>query len=185
MKALIIVDVQNDFCPGGALAIKGGDEIIQGINEIMSIFDLVPTTQDWHPKDHISFKSWPVHCVQNTWGSKLHSRLATDKTDLSFVKGSDPKADSYSAFFDDNGKSTSLSEYLISHVVDDIYICGLATDYCVKFTALDAVKEGFKTYVITDLCRGVNIKPDDSKKAFKEMEAAGVNCLEAMELKIF
>ncbi len=175
MKALIIVDVQNDFCPGGALAVKDGDKIISGINEIRHKFDEIITTQDWHPIDHCSFKSnggiWPIHCVQNTIGAELHKDLMSGYVNI--IKGTMKNSDSYSAFYDDNGISIGLLEYLVGCHIKQVYICGLATDYCVKFTALDAVKEGFKTYVIKDLCRGVNIKRNDSMKAFLEMEKAG------------
>ncbi len=179
MKALIIVDVLNDFCLGGALAVKDGEGIIPGVNKIHYKFDFSVTIQDYHPKNHISFKSsgrggiWPDHCIQGTKGAEFHPDLSLSIMDINFLKGVNPNADSYSAFFDDDEISTGLSEYLIQVGVDTVYICGLATDYCVKFTVLDALKEGFKTYVIKDLCRGVNIKRNDSMKAFLEMEKAG------------
>ena len=195
MKALIITDVQNDFCPGGALAVTGGDEIIPGMNSVQEKFDLVVTTQDWHPADHGSFASnhqnkqpfdmgeldgkpqvlWPDHCVQNTPGAAFHEDLITGN--INFQKGTNTLADSYSGLYDDNGESTGLSEYLKKENVRDVYFCGLATDYCVKYSALDAVKDGFNTFLVEDLCRGVNMNPDDSKDAIEEMKNAGVKII--------
>lgn len=193
MKALIIVDVQNDFCPGGALGVKEGDVIVAGINQLISKFNIVVTTQDWHPANHGSFAAnhpgkkpyemgilggnnqvmWPVHCVQNTNGAAFHSDLQLDGTH-NFVKGTNPNADSYSGFFDDDGKSTGLDEFLKQSGIADVYVCGLATDYCVKFTALDAVKQGYRTTVIEDLCRGVNISQTDSRDAIDRMKQYGI-----------
>lgn len=191
MKALIIVDVQNDFCPGGALAVPGGDEIIPGINAVQGKFDLVVTTQDWHPPDHGSFSSnhenaqpyelgelggkpqvlWPDHCVRDTPGARLHEDLLPG--DANFHKGTDSGVDSYSGFYDNDGRSTGLTQFLKENEVDEVYICGLATDYCVKFTVLDALKDGFKTFIIEALSRGVNIKPGDTQAAIEEMIKAG------------
>ena len=193
MKALIIVDMQNDFCPGGALAVESGDSIVPSINRIAPRFDVVATTQDWHPRDHGSFASnhpgakpydvgtlsgrsqvlWPDHCVQNSQGAELHPNLRI--SGQTFVKGTNPAADSYSGFFDDDGASTGLHEYLQSRNVTHVYICGLASDYCVKFTALDALKLGYTTVVLEDLCKGVNIDPLDSQKAFEELRIAGAS----------
>ncbi len=191
MKVLIIVDVQYDFCPGGALAVNGGDEIIPGINRLRPAFELAVTTQDWHPADHGSFASnhpgaepysmgtlgsrpqvmWPDHCVQHTSGAKHHADLVPG--DANFVKGARPEADSYSGFFDDDRKSTGLAEFLKKKGVTAVYICGLATDYCVKFTALDALKEGFETHVIKDLSRAVNVNAGDGETALEELTKAG------------
>lgn len=191
MRALIIVDVQNDFCPGGALAVSGSDTIIQGINRLACQFDVVVTTQDWHPQDHGSFASnnpgtkpydlgklsgrdqvmWPDHCVQGTEGAAFHPAL--DVRAKNFVKGTNKDADSYSGFFDDDGAGTGLDEYLKSEGVTKVYVCGLATDYCVKFTALDALMQEYETTVIKDLCRAVNIAADDGDKALAELRAAG------------
>ena len=191
MKALIIVDVQNDFCPGGALAVPEGDVIVPGINKIAQDFDIVVTTQDWHPKNHGSFASnhedakpyelgilsgrkqvlWPDHCVQGTTGAELHHDLSVNGQN--FLKGTNPTADSYSGFFDDDGASTGLDEYLQKMNVVQVYVCGLATDYCVKFTALDALRQGYATTVLKDLCRGVNMNQDDSHTALEELKAAG------------
>ncbi len=200
MKALIITDIQNDFCPGGALAIREGDEIVPLINQLQPRFDLVVATQDWHPQGHGSFAAnhpgkkvgevidlnglpqilWPVHCVENTPGADFHPGLDRRRIARVFHKGADPGIDSYSAFFD-NGhrKATGLGEYLKERGVDEVYLCGLATDYCVKFTALDAVDLGFKTYVIEDACRGVNLKPGDVERAIGEMRAKGVEVFQA------
>ena len=164
-KALIIVDVQNDFCPGGALAVGEGDQVIPIINRIHHLFDLVILTQDWHPPDHKSFASnnpgvqvgdtidlngidqvmWPDHCVQGTEGANFHPDLRREESDPIFRKGTDPGIDSYSAFYD-NGhlRSTGLADYLQEKGIAEIALCGLATDYCVKFSVLDALAEGFE-----------------------------------------
>lgn len=200
MKALIIVDMQNDFCPGGALAVTSGDTIVQGINQLASRFEVVATTQDWHPQNHGSFASnhkdaqpfdvgslsgrsqvlWPDHCVQDSPGAQFHPNLQV--TGQNFLKGTNPAADSYSGFFDDDGTSTGLHEFLTSMQVAQVYICGLATDYCVKFTALDALKLGYKTFVLEDLCKGVNIDPADSQKAIEALRSAGVSIEKSSDL---
>ncbi len=195
MKALILVDLQNDFCPGGALAVPEGDQVIPLANELQKQFDLVVATQDWHPRDHASFASnhpgrkigdvieldglpqvlWPDHCVQNTPGAELVASL--DKTNIArvFQKGTDRCIDSYSGFFD-NGhrKATGLGNYLKSKGVTEVYVCGLATDYCVKFTALDAVQLRFKTHLYANASRGVDLKPGDVDRAIEDMKQAGV-----------
>jgi nicotinamidase/pyrazinamidase len=195
MNALIITDIQNDFCPGGALAIREGDRIVPLVNQLQARFNLVVATQDWHPAEHGSFAAnhpgkttgeiidlngllqilWPVHCVENTPGADFHPALDRQRIARVFHKGTDPDIDSYSSFFD-NGhrKPTGLGDYLKEQGVDKVYICGLATDYCVKFSALDALDLGFKTYVIEDACRGVNLQPGDVEKAIEEMRAKGV-----------
>jgi nicotinamidase/pyrazinamidase len=203
MKVLLIVDIQNDFLPGGALEVSHGDAIIPIVNKILRNFDLVVATQDWHPPDHKSFASnhenrkpgeiiklkdldqvlWPDHCIQDTPGSLLSDHLDTSSINRIFVKGTDPNIDSYSGFFD-NGhlKSTGLGDYLKANNVDEVYIVGLATDYCVKFTALDSVAEGFKTYVIADGTRAVNLQPDDYDKAIIEMTETGVKVIDSTDL---
>jgi nicotinamidase/pyrazinamidase len=195
MKALILVDLQYDFVPGGALAVPQGDEVIAVANAIQSKFDLVVATQDWHPANHGSFAAnhpgkkvgdvidlnglpqilWPVHCVQNSPGAALLSSLNTSRVARIFRKGTDPQIDSYSGFFD-NGhrKATGLGDYLSKQRVSAVYVMGLATDYCVKFTALDSLGLGFETYLIEDGCRGVNLKPTDSADAIEAMKKAGV-----------
>jgi len=195
MKILIIVDVQNDFMPGGSLAVSQGDEIVPIINSIMDKFSHVIYTQDWHPGNHSSFKEngglWPVHCVNSTEGADFHKdlRLKDLPEGWNILKGREVEVDSYSGFFDNNRKLTGLSRLIQELVPPDfidkkveIYICGLATDYCVKFTALDSAKEGFKTYLIKDACRGVNINPDDSIKAFQEMESNGITLIDSKDV---
>ena len=195
MKALILVDLQNDFLPGGPLAVPEGDAVIPVANRLATAFPLVVATQDWHPADHGSFAAnhpgknvfdeivlnglsqtlWPVHCVQNTRGAELATDLNRDQIIKVFVKGTDPTIDSYSGFFD-NGhlKATGLGEFLKTNGVTEVFVCGLATDYCVKATALDAVQLGFKTYLIEDASRGVNLMPGDVANAIQQMQTAGV-----------
>lgn len=199
MNALILVDLQYDFMPGGSLAVPEGDQVVPVANELMSDFDLVVATQDWHPADHLSFASqhpnreigelidlagldqilWPDHCVQGTRGAELHSDLNQDQIDRVFPKGTDQKIDSYSGFYD-NGhqKSTGLGEYLKEQGVQTVTVLGLAADYCVKWTALDALKLGFPTSLIQRGCRGVNLSPGDVDRACQEMQNAGVKMIE-------
>ena len=193
--ALILVDLQNDFLPGGALAVPGGDDVIPVANRLMDVFELVAATQDWHPADHGSFAAnhpgrqvfesidlhglpqtlWPVHCVENTGGALFAPMLDTRRITRVFRKGTRPEIDSYSGFHD-NGRrySTGLADWLRSHDVTRLTVCGLATDYCVKFTALDAVAEGFRVALHLPACRGVNLLPGDVAAAVEEMRAAGV-----------
>lgn len=196
--ALILVDIQNDFCPGGNLAVKGGDDIIPLVNKIMDKYDIIVATQDWHPKSHKSFASnnegkqigelstlnglqqvmWPDHCIQNTEGAKIHKDLDMSKTIKIFQKGTNPEIDSYSGFFDNDKKSsTGMSEWLKEQGVDSVHIVGLALDYCVKATAEDAKRLGFKTSVIIEATRAVNISPDDGEKAIKSLKELGVAIL--------
>ena len=198
MKALLIVDVQNDFFEGGALEVPKSNRIIPVINKIIPNFELVIFTKDWHPSNHKSFASnniskniyeqinmngitqilWPDHCIQNTFGSEIHSVINIPKNAFFFTKGNDPEVDSYSGFFDNRkSHSTKLSEFLKREKVNDIFICGLATDFCVKFTALDAIEEGFKTFLISDASKAVNINPDDFEKAIEEMKNKGVEII--------
>ena len=194
MRALLLIDLQYDFCPGGALAVARGDETIAVANSLMRDFETVVATQDWHPPNHKSFAVnhpgkqpydvidldglsqvlWPPHCVQGTPGAGLHAAL--DLTGLTKVihKGTDPSIDSYSGFFD-NGhrKATGLGDWLTARGVDDVTILGLATDYCVKFTALDARRLGMRVSVVREGCRGVELTAGDSERAFEEMRAAG------------
>ncbi len=194
MKALVMVDVQNDFCPGGALPVAEGDQVIPVINELQKRFDLVVATQDWHPPDHLSFAAnhdkapgeiidlngspqilWPVHCVQGSPGAEFVAGLETSRIQEVFRKGTDKQVDSYSGFFDnDHRHATGLGDYLKAQGVDEIYIAGLATDYCVKFSALDARRLGLKTSVVVDACRGVELQPGDVQRALEEMQQAGV-----------
>jgi len=203
MKALILVDIQNDFLPGGALAAPDGDKIIPVANKLQAAFPLVVATQDWHPANHGSFASnhlgkqvfeqidlngvpqtlWPVHCVQNTLGAALAASLKQDRIARIFQKGTDPGIDSYSGLFD-NGhrKSTGLGEWLKEKSVTEVFVGGLATDYCVKFTALDAVQFGFRTNLIEDASRGVNLRPDDVKNAVADVKRVGVRIVQSEEI---
>lgn len=189
--ALIVIDVQSDFCPGGALAVEGGDEIVAGINALMAEFSAVILTQDWHPAGHSSFASthdadpfttyeapygtqvlWPDHCIQGTDGAAFHPALNTHG-DLIIRKGYTPAIDSYSAFFEnDKTTPTGLEGYLRSRGIDTVTIVGLALDYCVNYSAQDAAKLGFKTTVITDLCRAIDASTEAIARA--EMAALGV-----------
>jgi len=193
-RALILVDLQYDFCPGGALAVARGDETIAIANAVIPRFQTVIATQDWHPQDHKSFAvnnpgtavgslgeldgmpqvMWPAHCVQGTRGAELHADLATAAITKIFQKGTDPGIDSYSGFFD-NGKkkSTGLGEWLRMQGVDEVVVLGLATDYCVKATTLDAIALGFRATLVEDGCRAVNLAPTDGDAAIAQMRAAG------------
>lgn len=195
MKVLILVDIQNDFLAGGALAVPNGDAVIPLANRLQPMFPLVVATQDWHPANHGSFAAnhpgkkvfeqidlnglpqtlWPAHCVQGTAGAELAPTLNRAHIAKIFQKGTDAGIDSYSGFFD-NGhrRSTGMAEWLKGKGVTEVHVCGLATDYCVKFTALDAVSAGFKTHLIEDASRGVNLQPNDVKNAIAEMKQAGV-----------
>lgn len=203
MKALILVDLQNDFVPGGALAVPEGDMVAGPANRLQPKFDLVVATQDWHPPDHGSFAVnhpgrqpgevielnglqqilWPAHCVQNTRGAALLDALDKTRIDRVFQKGTDPGLDSYSGFYD-NGhrRSTGLGEYLQERGAREVYVLGLATDYCVKYTALDARQLGFQTFLIEDACRGVELHTGDVQRAIEEMQSAGVTVIRSSDL---
>lgn len=183
-SALILVDLQNDFCPGGSLAVKDGDAVVTVANELQKHFELIVATKDWHPAGHSSFESlWPPHCVQETAGAEFVAGLDTSRIARVFLKGTDPEVDSYSGFFDnEHRRATGLGDYLKEQGVTDVIIAGLATDYCVKFTALDAVALGFKTSVVVDACRGVEVNEGDTERALAEMAAAGVNIKESRQL---
>ncbi|MCP3940671.1 MAG: bifunctional nicotinamidase/pyrazinamidase [Desulfobacteraceae bacterium] len=202
-NALILVDIQNDFIPGGALAVPDGDSIIPIANKIMGNFDIVIATQDWHPSNHGSFASqhlgrmpgdivklngltqllWPDHCIQNTKGAKLVPGLNIDQITKIFHKGMEKDIDSYSGFYDNAWKKdTGLGNYLKQQNIEQISIMGLATDYCVKFTALDARKLGFMTNLIKEGIRGVEVNKKDCKKAVAEMENAGVKVISTNDL---
>ena len=178
-KALLIVDLQNDFCPGGSLAIKEGNQIVPIINELMDNMDLVITTQDWHPHDSTHFENWPVHCVANTEGAKLNPILNEHKIDQKVLKGTGHDDHGYSAF---DATNISLPDYLKTQNVGSLYIVGLATDYCVKASALDASKLGFHTYVVTDAIAAVDLKEGDGKKALDEMYKAGCLLVKSDEI---
>lgn len=196
MKALILVDIQNDFLPGGALAVPGGDEIVSLANDLMEEFEIVVATQDWHPPDHGSFAAnhsgkevfesidldglpqtlWPVHCVNDSPGAEFAPGLDVSRITCVFQKGTRPEVDSYSGFHD-NGRrqSTGMADWLREQGVTHLTVCGLATDYCVKFTALDAVCEGFQVALALAASRGVNLLAGDVDKAVEEMRGAGID----------
>jgi nicotinamidase/pyrazinamidase len=193
-KALIVIDVQKDFCPGGALAVAGGDEIVPLVNRLIGEFDHVVLTQDWHPARHSSFASthpgrnpfetvempygqqtlWPNHCVQGTQGAEFHPTLEWTKAELVIRKGFRPGIDSYSAFFENDHRTpTGLAGYLRERGISDLTLVGLATDFCVAYSALDAVRSGFSATVLLDACRAIDL--DGSLAAMKdEMAAEGV-----------
>jgi nicotinamidase/pyrazinamidase len=192
-SALIIIDMQNDFCPGGALAVKGGENIVEPINKAQEEFDTIILTQDWHPKEHSSFAAnhnaevysnmemdygsqilWPNHCVQGSEGANFHRNLNTNKGDLILRKGCNPKIDSYSAFFEnDKNTTTGLEGYLKKKEIKQLYLCGLAFDYCVFYSALDGINLGFDVFVFQDLTKAIDL--NNSKEiAKKTMTEKGV-----------
>ncbi len=198
MRALILVDIQNDFLSEGALEVKEGDQIFPFVNDIQKDFDLIVATQDYHPPNHGSFAAnhegkkvgevidfhgleqvmWPVHCVEGSEGAKFSPKLDMSRVEKIFPKGTDPQIDSYSGFYD-NGhrKATGLGNFLKEKGVDEVHLVGLAADYCLKFTALDARGDGFRTVVYEKGTRGVNLNEGDTKKAFEEMKEAGVKVI--------
>lgn len=204
-RALIIVDLQGDFLPGGPLGVSGGDEVVPVVLELIPRFETVVATQDWHPPEHGSFAAnhegrspgeiielegleqilWPTHCVQGSPGAELIPELRErqGQIDAVFQKGTDPKIDSYSGFFD-NGKrkATGLGEWLKQRGVESVAICGLALDYCVKFTALDALELGFETTLVRDATRAVELEPGDAERAVAELRAAGAEIATSREL---
>lgn len=202
MKALLIVDVQNDFCPGGALEVPDGDMVVPVINTLSGEFDAVIQTQDWHPEGHFSFASshddkdpfdtttmpygeqvlWPDHCVQNSTGADFHPDLETHRSQLIVRKGFRKDIDSYSAFYEnDNETTTGLTGYLRSRNIDTLYAVGLATDFCVKWSVLDGIKEGFNLYVVEDAVRGIDIE-GSVDQAWQEMLDAGAEKITSGEL---
>ena len=201
--ALILVDLQNDFCPGGQLAVPDGDAVISIANQLQPYFDRVVVTQDWHPHNHLSFASnhvghlpgefvelngfpqilWPDHCVQQTSGAELHPLLDTQNINHIVYKGTDVNVDSYSAFYDNHQlHATDLEHYLRKEGITDLYVMGLATDYCVKYTCLDAAKMGFNLFLIEDGCRGVELNPGDVKNAIQAMCEAGTQLVQSQQL---
>jgi nicotinamidase/pyrazinamidase len=195
MRALILVDIQNDFCTGGALAVPQGETVVTVANRLMSLVDVVVATQDWHPVGHGSFAVnhpgskpfematlgdlpqvlWPEHCVQWTGGAQFHPGLDTRRITRVFPKGTDPGIDSYSGFFDNaRRKATGLGDWLTTQRVEEVLVCGLATDYCVKATAIDAAELGLRTTLVEDACRGVGLQSTDIPAALAAMRQAGV-----------
>lgn len=203
--ALILVDIQNDFLPGGALAVPDGDEVIPVANLLIPRFEHVFATQDWHPADHGSFASqhegrsrgemielsglqqvlWPDHCVQGSAGAEFAAELELPASAIIVPKGTDRTVDSYSGFFDNGRRSaTELNAALKGRGVSRVFVLGVATDYCVRFTALDAKQLGLETVLVEDGCRGVNLKPGDVDRALQEMADAGVQITNSSEVKI-
>ena len=199
-QALIVVDLQNDFLPAGALAVGEGDRIIPIVNRLEKQFELVVATQDWHPATHGSFAEnhpgkrtgefidlngihqilWPVHCVQGSFGAEFAKDFNLTRVQKIVRKGTDAAIDSYSGFFDNaRRKETELGPYLKKAGVTEVFVVGLATDYCVKFTALDAVEMGFKTILVQDACRGVELSPGDVARALIEMKEKGVHIVKS------
>lgn len=202
MKALLIVDLQNDFCPGGTLAVPDGDEIVPTINKLINVFNIVIQTQDWHPADHSSFASshegkdpydtitvdygeqvlWPDHCVQGSMGAEFHPDLNPLKTQVIIRKGFRKAIDSYSTFFENDQKtSTGLTGYLKERGITDLYTVGLATDFCVKWSVLDGIDEGFNMYIVEDAVKGIDLN-GSLELAWKEMKEKGVNVTSSQKL---
>lgn len=203
MKVLLIIDLQNDFLPGGSMPVPQGEAVIPLANKLQGCFKLVVATQDWHPANHKSFAPnhpgrepgevvllkkrpqllWPKHCIQSARGSELSPALRMNRVNKVLRKGTDAEIDGLSGFFDEgHAQPTGLHDYLKEKKATEIYIMGLGLDYCVKATALDAVALGFKAFLIEDACRGWNRNPDDSKKAIEEIQAAGVTLMHSREL---
>ena len=202
-RALILVDLQNDFCPGGQLAVPFGDQVIEIANQLQPHFSCVVASKDWHPPHHMSFASshpgrhvgdqivvhgmpqilWPDHCVQETKGADFHADLNIQLINCIFYKGTDPAIDSYSTFFDnEHQRSTGLADYLHKRDIQDLYIMGLATDYCVFYSVLDALDLGFKATVVRDGCKAINLHPGDEEKAFQQMIAKGALVIESKDM---
>jgi nicotinamidase/pyrazinamidase len=202
-RALIVTDVQNDFCPGGALAVSQGDAVVPIINRMIPLFPTVVATQDWHPAEHISFASrhkgkkpldvitldgqeqvlWPDHCVQGSRGADFHPDLDTRGVRLILRKGTRRELDSYSGFYEnDRATETGLSHYLRGLGLTELYLCGLATDYCVYYSATDAVRLGFSTSLISDACRGVDFPEGNVADVLGRMEALGIRLLSSKDL---
>ncbi|MEI8346742.1 MAG: bifunctional nicotinamidase/pyrazinamidase [Pseudomonadota bacterium] len=203
LSALIVVDIQNDFCPGGALEVSSSNNtFIEAINQSATHFSHVILTQDWHPQDHFSFASnhpgkksfetinadygeqilWPDHCVMNTLGAEFNPRLHVPHSQLILRKGFHQKIDSYSAFFENDHKTrTGLDGYLKSLGLENVYLAGLATDFCVKYSAIDAINLGFQVFVLMDLCRGINLN-NSAELAFNEMTALGIQIVLSSEV---
>ena len=201
--ALLLIDIQNDFCKTGSLAVPHADEIIVIANQLMPFFSTIVATQDWHPAHHMSFASshplkkpgdcmmtaqgsqilWPDHCLQHSHGAQLHPALHSEKITRIFYKGTDQTIDSYSAFYDNHHlKSTGLTQWLRQKNIDTLYVMGLATDYCVQYSCLDAVMDQFSVHLIVDGCRGVNLQKNDIENALLAMQNKGVSLTHSQDL---
>jgi nicotinamidase/pyrazinamidase len=180
-KALLIIDFQNDFCPGGALAVEEGDQIADPVKRLAAAFDHVLATRDWHPPDHSSFETeggpWPVHCVQGTPGAELHPSMDEIEIEAIVDVGREREDQGYSGF-----ENSDLAQLLRDRDVDQVAVCGLATDYCVRASAIDAAKEGFDTTVVTDAIRAVDVKPGDGDRAIEDMKQAGAKVATSADL---
>ncbi len=184
--ALIVVDVQNDFLPGGALAVRNADQVVPVINRLFPCFQTKVFTRDWHPPNHVSFSrspayidgSWPPHCVQETPGAQFAPDLRTGEADRIISKGTDPDREDYSGF-----QRSGLASWLRQRKIRRVFVAGLTTEYCVKTTAVDALRERFEVYVIRDAIRGVNVPEGSAREALRSMEAAGVRFVRSGELK--
>lgn len=202
-QVLLVIDVQNDFCPGGSLAVHDGDKVVPVVNRLASHFDLVVATQDWHPENHVSFAKnhpgknvhdqievngisqvlWPAHCVAGTRGADFHPALNTENFKLILRKGTHPSIDSYSAFMENDKKTvTGLEGYLKGLRIEHIYVCGLATDYCVFHSVMDAARIGFKTYAVIDGCRGVDVPQGSVERTLAVMKENCVGILHSSSL---
>jgi nicotinamidase/pyrazinamidase len=203
MKALVMVDLQNDFLTGGAVPAQQGDSILPLANQLQGVFRLVVATQDWHPPRHRSFAAthaggqpgqvinykkqtqflWPTHCIQNSRGAELSPALMMNRVNKVFRKGTDAEVETYSSFFDqDHALATGLHEYLQAKKVTDVYILGLGIEYVVRATVLDALSLGFSTWVIEDACRGFNFQPDDARAAMEEIRQSGATVIQSRDL---
>jgi nicotinamidase/pyrazinamidase len=203
LKTLLIVDMQNDFMPGGPLGVASADQLVPLVNALIPKFSLILATQDWHPPDHVSFARnhpgkkpgdiievagvsqilWRAHCVQHSKGAELVSGLNRNNIHKIFYKGTDRLIDSYSAFFDNaHQKSTGLEDYLKSRRITDFYICGVATDYCVLYSVIDALDLGLSVHVLTDVCRGIDLFPGDVDAAFASMKTKGAKLISSSSI---
>lgn len=180
MRALLITDVQNDFCEGGALGAPGNDEVVPVINKLMPKFNFKVASKDWHPEDTVHFKQWPVHCVKGTKGAEFHPDLNTEKIDKVVLKGTNNRDDGYSSF---EAETDDLVRLFKEKGVDTLYITGLTTDYCIKNTVLDALRNSFNTFVIEDGIRAVDVNPGDGDKAIREMKTEGAKFIHSDEVR--
>ena len=179
MKALLLVDVQNDFCPGGALPAPFGDEVVPVINSLLDSFDLVVASKDWHPPQTVHFEKWPPHCVRDTHGAEFHPGLKAEKIDKIFLKGTDDKDDGYSAF---EATNADLTDYLRGKGIKQLFVTCLTTEYCVKESVMEALRQGFETFMIEDAVKGIGVHPDDIPNAISDMQKAGAKMISSYDL---